>query len=679
MSAGVTAVVGSSRPADEAGFRRSGLVRLLGLLRTRFGRWRAIAALLPKAGWPIVACGLLENLVLGLLPLAFVTGTSVMVQRVIDGAGGRAGPGRAGAGQFGSGAGVGAGAVDWGPVLAAFGFAMAALVLQNALSPVQAVLGEFVSRRVDGHCVRRLLAVGLSDAPISLLERQDVLDKLSDARAGLVEYFTTPGAAASGLLALVSRYAQLTGAVVLVGVVLSPTAGAVLALTACAARIGNRGSLVRWSTTIRTLSGQRRRNRYVLATGSDPAIAKDMRVLGIVPWFRDRADQESRALLSPLWRERRRIYFAPFLVLTAVVLVGAATVVLQLRGAASRGELSVLDLSLAIQAILIPMRFGVFFPESDVQTQYGMQAHDTIVELEHLVVVGARETATGTRSAAGMPATGIRFDGVHFAYPGTDRPVLAGLDLELAAGSSTAIVGLNGAGKTTLVKLLARLYEPTAGRIVVDGVDVRELDLRGWQRRLAVIFQDYVRYELDAAANIGLGAPARLPDRGALRAAAKWADAAEVIDSLPAGFDTPLSSRYAGGVDLSGGQWQRVALARALLAVQSGASVLVLDEPTAQLDVRAEVAFFDRFIELTQGLTSVVISHRFSTVRRADRIVVIEHGRVVEAGDHDSLLLAGGRYATLFDLQARRFADGDPEADGPEAADPEADGPEEGE
>lgn len=231
---------------------------------------------------------------------------------------------------------------------------------------------------------------------------------------------------------------------------------------------------------------------------------------------------------------------------------------------------------------------------------------------------------------------------------------------------------MNGAGKTTLLTLLALLCRPDGGRILVDGTDLADLPASSWQRRLAVIYQDYVRYELDAAANVGLGAADLLGDRTALDRACAWAGADALIDRLPSGLDTVLSSRYQGGVDLSGGQWQRIALARALFAVEAGASVLVLDEPTAQLDVRAEVEFFDRFVELTQGLTTLVISHRFSTVRRADRIVVLEGGRVAEQGSHyeqgshDELLLLGGRYAELFSLQARRFfADGLPAGDLP--------------
>jgi ATP-binding cassette subfamily B protein len=255
-----------------------------------------------------------------------------------------------------------------------------------------------------------------------------------------------------------------------------------------------------------------------------------------------------------------------------------------------------------------------------------------------------------------VPVSGIAFEKVTFAYPGSDRKIIDELDLELPAGRSTAIVGLNGAGKTTLVKLLSRIYEPTGGRITADGIPLAEFGARSWQKRLAVIYQDYVRYELDAAANIGLGAPELMGDAAALERAVEWAGAAGVTAALPDGLSTVLSSRYPGGVDLSGGQWQRIALARALFAVEGGASVLVLDEPTAQLDVRAEVAFFDRFLELTRGLTTVVISHRFSTVRRADQIVVLDGRRITERGSHEELMAAGGTYAELFGLQARRFA-----------------------
>ena len=251
----------------------------------------------------------------------------------------------------------------------------------------------------------------------------------------------------------------------------------------------------------------------------------------------------------------------------------------------------------------------------------------------------------------GMPAREIRFRNVTFAYPAAGEPVLEGFDLTIPAGSSLAIVGQNGAGKTTLAKLLCRLYDPQAGAIEVDGVDLRELDLDAWRSRVTAVFQDFIRFELPLRDNV---APAGAPD-DVIRAALADAGAAGLAD-----LDTVLARGYEGGTDLSGGQWQRVALARALCAVRQGAGVVLLDEPTAQLDVRGEAEIFDRILAATRHTTTILISHRFSTVRHADRICVLEDGRVVELGTHDELMAAGGRYRTMFDLQASRFgSDGD--------------------
>jgi ATP-binding cassette, subfamily B, bacterial len=202
---------------------------------------------------------------------------------------------------------------------------------------------------------------------------------------------------------------------------------------------------------------------------------------------------------------------------------------------------------------------------------------------------------------------------------------------------------------------LARLYHPSAGRITVDGTDVADLDPAAWRRQLAVIFQDFARYELAAADNVGFGALALSDDRAARERAAARAGALGIIEGLPAGWGTPLSRQQPGGADLSGGEWQRVALARALLAVEAGATVLVLDEPTANLDVRAEAELFDRFLELTAGCTTLLVSHRFSTVRRAQRICVLDGGRVAELGSHDELMALGGLYSSFYGLQSARF------------------------
>jgi ABC-type multidrug transport system fused ATPase/permease subunit len=259
--------------------------------------------------------------------------------------------------------------------------------------------------------------------------------------------------------------------------------------------------------------------------------------------------------------------------------------------------------------------------------------------------------SSGARQAV-VPAREIRFRDVTFGYPTSSKDsaanpvVLDHFDLTIPAGSSLAIVGQNGAGKTTLAKLLCRLYDPQSGSIEVDGVDVREMDLRSWRSRITAVFQDFMRLELPLRDNV---APAGAPD-AVVREALEAAGAGTL-----ASLDTVLARGYDNGTDLSGGQWQRVALARALCAVKRGAGVVLLDEPTAQLDVRGEAEIFDRILAETRRCTTILISHRFSTVRHADRICVLEHGRVVELGTHDELMARNGRYRTMFEMQAQRF------------------------
>lgn len=599
-------------------------------------RWRSLIGLLPLAGLRLVALGLALNVAIGVLPVAFIVGTSFMIQGVPAIARGEGG--------------------SWEAAVAALGMATAALILQNVLSPFQQALTELVARRVDGHAVERLLTATLSDAPMDLLEEQDVLDSLAEARMRLLEFSTTPGAAAAALLALVARYTQMLVAVAVVALVVGPIVALVVLLCAMVARAGQRGSLSRWARVVWAKSGDRRRVGYLFEVASDPANGKEMRVLGMLDWWKGRGKAESEAYNRSFWQERRRLLFGPFIGFSLFVLVGATIAFVELGAQAPK--ISVLAFALAIQSIMIPLRFGVFFPECDNQTEVGGIAWNAIREFEARAA-GRKPAPVESQPCDAMPQKAIRFESVGFTYRGGLRPVLDGLDLEFEAGKSTAIVGFNGAGKTTLVKLLAGLYEPQSGAIKVDGIPLSELEPRAWRRRLAVIFQDFVRYELDAATNIALGAPDANPDPEVIMLAARRAGAADLISELPAGLSTPLSSRFRGGVDLSGGQWQRIALARALYAVEAGAGVLVLDEPTAQLDVRAEVAFFDSFLDLTRGLTTLVISHRFSTVRRADRIVVLDGGVVTEQGSHKELLALGGRYAELFNLQAKRFQQAD--------------------
>jgi ATP-binding cassette subfamily B protein len=247
---------------------------------------------------------------------------------------------------------------------------------------------------------------------------------------------------------------------------------------------------------------------------------------------------------------------------------------------------------------------------------------------------------------------GFEFQHVSFAYSGSPDPVLSDLNFTFDAGERIALVGENGAGKTTLVKLLARLYDPTAGRILLDGIDLRDYDVEDLRREVGVIFQDYMRYDVLAAENIGFGRVDALEDEERILRSAEKSLAAEVIAGLPKTYRQMLGRRFEGGVDLSMGQWQKIALARAYMR---DAQILILDEPTASLDARAEFEVYQRFVDLTAGKMAVLISHRFSTVRMADRILVLEYGRIVERGSHQQLVALGGKYAELFDLQAAGY------------------------
>jgi ATP-binding cassette subfamily B protein len=247
---------------------------------------------------------------------------------------------------------------------------------------------------------------------------------------------------------------------------------------------------------------------------------------------------------------------------------------------------------------------------------------------------------------------GFEFRNVSFRYPGSSRLVLNGLNFQLKPGERVALVGENGQGKTTIVKLMTRLYDPLEGQVLLDGVDLREYSLEDLYREIGVIFQDFTRYEMTARENIAVGQIEALTRLEALQSAARKSMAAAAIERLPHNYEQMLGRRFEGGVDLSGGEWQKVALARAYLR---NAQLLILDEPTAALDARSEFEVFRRFAELTTGKTALFISHRFSTVRMADRVIVLENGKISEDGSHEELASLGGRYAEMFEMQAIHY------------------------
>ncbi|MPZ98612.1 MAG: ATP-binding cassette domain-containing protein [Dehalococcoidia bacterium] len=385
---------------------------------------------------------------------------------------------------------------------------------------------------------------------------------------------------------------------------------------------------------------------YTYRLAVDPPAAKELRLFGLSSWTIDRFRERRRRLFDLRW-EATRLRERPVLWSLLIVLTANALVFWSMANAAADGTLNLDRLvTFAMAAIgTSSIAFGGLSWALD-----GAAAPTAAVLRLRAAMAPAGHLPSGSVSPEGRPAREIRFRDVSFAYPATGELVLEGLDLTIPAGSSMAIVGQNGAGKTTLAKLLCRLYDPQGGVIEVDGIDVRDFDLDAWRERVTAVFQDFIRYELPLRDNV---APAGAPDE-VVRAALEEAGAANLAD-----LHTILAKGYAGGTDLSGGQWQRVALARALASVHLGAGVVLLDEPTAQLDVRGEAEIFNRILASTRHTTTILISHRFSTVRHADRICVIEHGRVVELGSHEELMAAGGRYRTTFELQASRFgADG---------------------
>jgi ABC-type transport system involved in cytochrome bd biosynthesis fused ATPase/permease subunit len=387
--------------------------------------------------------------------------------------------------------------------------------------------------------------------------------------------------------------------------------------------------------------GAQRDADYAYRLAVDPPASKELRLFGLAEWTINRFINR-RTRLYALQYEATRLRERPVL-WSMLLVIGANVVVfwsLAWAGVDHRLELGqvVMFAQSAIGASMIA--FGGLNWALD-----GAAAPVAAVLRLEPAMAPAGALRSGQQSAAGMPAREIRFRNLTFAYPG-GAPVLEGFDLVIPAGSSLAIVGQNGAGKTTLAKLLCRLYDPQAGAIEIDGIDLRALDLDAWRTRLAAVFQDFIRFELPLSANV---APAGAPE-AVVRSALESAGAEKL-----AGFDTVLAKGYEGGTDLSGGQWQRIALARAMCAVRLGAGVVLLDEPTAQLDVRGEAEIFDRILAASRACTTILISHRFSTVRHADRICVLEKGKVVELGTHDELMAQGGRYRTMFDLQARRF------------------------
>jgi ATP-binding cassette subfamily B protein len=393
----------------------------------------------------------------------------------------------------------------------------------------------------------------------------------------------------------------------------------------------------------------RRQMDYLRYLGVSKESAKELKVFGLNKHLTDRfARLSDQIYVENVSLAKRRFLASSFLTLLTIVgyYGGYIYIIYQtLAGRLSVGTLQFLAGAIAGASMNLQSIFSTFSSIAD----QSLFLNDLLSFLELRPTVRSKENGL----LCPRPIRkGIEFRNVSFAYPGTSRLVLKDLNLHLAHGERIALIGENGEGKTTIVKLLMRLYDPTKGEIQLDGIDLREYDLEDYTSQVAVIFQDFMRYDMTARENIAIGRITETENLPSIVTAARKSMAEEVIRKLHRGYEQMLGRRFDGGVDLSGGEWQKVALARAYLRQ---AQVLILDEPTASLDARSEHEVFRRFAELTEDKLSLLISHRFSTVRMADRIIVLEKGQISEQGRHEELITNGGRYAEMFDMQASNY------------------------
>jgi ATP-binding cassette, subfamily B, bacterial len=524
-----------------------------------------------------------------------------------------------------------------------------AVFLSQLVGPLQQAVLFGLQRKFEAYLSRRLMAATVALPGLAYFEDPEFRDELAVAHwigfgpvhtlQFMVQVFQQ-GAQLLAMAAVAATYAGWVPVVVLLAAVPGGLASW---------RFESITGLARWRRSEDTRRADYYRN---LAVTREPG--KELRIFSLPEWARARQARHWLAGVKEMLALRRTgLQWVLGLHIVAVIGVAVSYLVMLRSTIDGRTEVGTFTAASIAAAGLSTSVVGLLREASRARrSSFYMPSAMRVLGLAE---ADPRLDLSGTAPARPPVRTGIRFEGVSFVYPGTDRLVLDRLDLDITAGTSVALVGENGAGKTTLIKLLCRFYDPTEGRITVDGVDVRELDLDDYRSRLAVIFQDFVHYNLPARDNVGFGALDRAGDDRALQEAAAKVGILEVIEALPDGWDTPLAREF-GGVDLSGGEWQRVALARAMMAqVGRDADLLVLDEPTASLDVRVENELYGHFAELSRGRTTLLVSHRFSTVRMAGRIVLLAGGRVVEDGSHEELLAAGGRYAELYEVQASHY------------------------
>lgn len=573
------------------------------------------ATVLPKASSMLAACWWLLLILRGLLPAGFAIVMGYLI-----------------------------GAVQAGESLVVPLAAVAIVFLGlQILAPLHLAVSKNLGSRTAAWLYDQLARLCVTPTGIGHLEDPELTTDLSMARDFDLGITGPPLAVSMDFIA--AGLVEFVGGVAATIVVafFSPLAALLLAGSWLATHWLLRESAIWKDRNTDAVREAQRHADYSFRVAVDPPAAKELRLFGLSEWIVERFSERRRQLYELRWeatrlREKSMIW-SLLIVIAANLMVFGMLAQAAMAGSIELGQM-VTFASAAISTSMIA--FGGLSWALD-----GASAPAAAVLRLQSTMAQKGALDIGARAANALPAQSIRFRDVSFAYPSSSEPVLENFDLTIPAGSSLAIVGQNGAGKTTLAKLLCRLYDPISGAIELDGIDLREIEPASWRNRLTAVFQDFIRFEWTLRENV---APAGDASDEQIREALVDAGASHLAD-----LDTPLAKAYAGGTDLSGGQWQRVALARALCAVRSGATVVLLDEPTAQLDVRGEAEIFSRLLAQTRSCTTILISHRFSTVRMADRICVLEQGRVIELGTHDELMALQGRYCRMFNLQAARF------------------------
>ena len=489
----------------------------------------------------------------------------------------------------------------------------------------------------------RLMAKAVSIQDLSLFESPEFYDRLQTATRAANQWaqrlFMNTLQALSYVFVVLTLFGSLS--------LLHPVAAALVFLATIPSYVARLRLGAESTTVFRSQAPYQRKLDYYAQVLTTQETAKEVRLFGLGGFFLDAyrdVFEQSYKLVASFRRRQARI--VTLLTLTSPATAGAVLVYTVWR--AALGEIGAGDLVLYVGVIFLVQQSFYWL------LQLAGTIHTSQLHASHLLEFLNFEPPMAEEEGAGkqVPAPlneGIALKNVTFVYPGTDRPVLRGVSFRVAPGESVALVGHNGAGKTTLVKLLCRLYDPTQGSVSLDGVELREFNLNNLRKNITAVFQDYAQFHLTAGQNIGIADLGRAEDRAEITRAAEEGGAAEVIARLPMGYDTQLGREFEKGAELSIGEWQKLALARAFFR---DAQILILDEPTAALDVQAEFEVYERFRELTQGRSTILISHRFSTVRMADRIIVLEDGKIIEQGSHAQLMAQGGTYADLYSKQA---------------------------